>query len=108
MRNGFAPVLGPRPGANGSQTASPRLPPLNRSGAPTGSNEGPPIQKPGRRVLSGRGAAEEASAHVLPPKVPKGLAPPPALPMTRDLVAPPKPPVSGSYSARGVAGERLQ
>lgn len=85
----FEPVLGSKSGANGNRNTSSKLPPLDRNGVP-------PVQKPARRILSERSLAEEVRG--VPPK--QGLAPPPAPPLTRDVVAP------EPFSARGVAGER--
>lgn len=93
----FEPVLGSKSGANGNRNTSSKLPPLDRNGAPV---ETTGVQKPGRRILSERSIAEEATRRGVPPKGSQGLAPPPAPPLTRDVVA------TEPFSARGVAGER--
>lgn len=100
----LAPVLRSKPSATASAAPSSKLPPLGRNGAVAntrGLPSEPPIQKPGRKMLSARGVPGEAGAQVSPPMVPQGFAPSPALP-SRDLVGPPVPP--GERYARSDRG----
>lgn len=107
----LAPVLKSKPSATRGTTNS-NLPPLGRTGKtglasarPTNEDVFVPKTRHKIHVLSARGVTGEGGAQILPPSVPPGPAPPPALASNRNRAASP---AMDSFSARGVAGERSE